>query len=303
VVTQLVMNPSLKPIVDDFIQEHQLPEEYSSTVEQWFAPLAEELLQDISAHNGPYVIGISGCQGSGKSTLAALLVLLMNQMLGLRCINLSIDDFYLTHAERQALASSVHPLLATRGVPGTHDMDLAINTINALKTPGEVAVPRFDKAVDDREPQAQWPIVQAPMDVIVLEGWCLAIEAQPEESLIQAVNELEANEDPDSSWRRYVNTAMQDRYQTFNNLIDYLVMLKAPDFEKVYQWRQSQEEKLAEKFHRNGSVDSHQIMIPTELKRFIQHYERVTRHGLDTLPDKADVVFQLTDRQTIDKRL
>jgi D-glycerate 3-kinase len=44
-------------------------------------------------------------------------------------------------------------------------------------------------------------------------------------------------------------------------------------------------------------------MSPAQLQRFIQHYERVTRHGLETLPHKADVVFQLTDRQTIDKRL
>jgi D-glycerate 3-kinase len=297
------MNPSLKSVVDAFIEEHQLPEAYFSTVEQWFVPLAEEILQDISTHNGTYVIGISGCQGSGKSTLAALLVLLLNAMLGLRCINLSIDDFYLTHAERQSLASTVHPLLATRGVPGTHDTNLAINTIDALKIPGEVAVPRFDKAVDDRDPQTQWPVVQAPLDVIVLEGWCLGIDAQPEESLAQAVNELEANEDPDSIWRRYVNTAMRDRYQTFNNLVDHLVMLNAPDFEKVYQWRQNQEDKLAEKFQQEGAADSHRIMSPEELKRFIQHYERVTRHGLDTLTDKADVVFQLTDRQTIDKRL
>ena len=297
------MNPSLKPIVDAFIEEHQLPEEYFSTVEQWFVPLAEEILQKISTHHGTYVIGISGCQGSGKSTLSALLVLLFSQMMGLRCINLSIDDFYLTHAERQSLASKVHPLFATRGVPGTHDMDLAINTIDALKKAGEVAVPRFDKTADDREAQAQWPALQAPMDVIVLEGWCLAIEAQSDELLNQAVNDLEEKEDSEGTWRRYVNAAMRDGYQSFNNLMDYLVMLKAPDFEKVYQWRQNQEDKLAEKFQQDGVAGSHRIMTPVELKRFVQHYERVTRHGLNTLPEKADVVFRFTDRQTIDKRL
>jgi D-glycerate 3-kinase len=85
--------------------------------------------------------------------------------------------------------------------------------------------------------------------------------------------------------------------------MDYLVMLKAPDFEKVYQWRQNQEDKLTEKIQQSGVAGSHRIMTPEQLKRFIQHYERVTRHGLNTLPEKADVVFQLTDRQTIDKRL
>ena len=35
------------------------------------------------------------------------------------------DDFYLTQAQRQDLAQQIHPLLKSRGVPGTHDVPLA----------------------------------------------------------------------------------------------------------------------------------------------------------------------------------
>lgn len=299
------MNPTLRPIVDSFIQEEQLPADYATTVERWFLPMVDEILQSIAVHDGTFVIGVSGCQGSGKSTLAALLVLLLNKMLGLRGVSLSIDDFYLTHDRRRELGNTVHPLLATRGVPGTHDVDLALATIAALKQPGEVAVPRFDKAVDDRLPASAWPRVRAPLDVIVLEGWCLAVGPEEETALQRPVNELEADEDPQGIWRRYVNDAIRDRYRALYEQVDYLIMLKAPAFEKVLEWRQNQEDRLAEKFARElpAAGRKNRIMSPQQLRRFIQHYERVTRHGLATLPGQADVVFQLTDRQTIEKRL
>lgn len=296
------MTPDLVSLVKTFIEQEQLPDSYLETVQQWFEPMVEELLVRISAHEGTYVIGISGCQGSGKSTLAALLVNMLNGMLGLRCINLSIDDFYLTHLERQDLAREVHTLLATRGVPGTHDVTLAMNTIRQLSESGQVAVPRFNKAIDDRYPEQDWPQLSGPVDVIVLEGWCLSIGPQNEAELEEGINALEQNEDADGAWRRYVNAAIGNDYLDFYGMVDYLVMLKAPDFDKVYEWRQNQEDKLAAAQSDTAGANN-RIMSPEELQRFIQHYERVTRHGLQTLPEKADVVFQLTERQTIETRL
>jgi len=300
------MDPSLQSVVDTFVEQEKLPAEYVGTVEHWFLPLAEQILHRVASHQGTFVIGVSGSQGSGKTTLASLLVKLLEAMAGLRCINLSIDDFYLTHAERQELAQTVHPLLATRGVPGTHDVELALDTLNALKQPGEVPVPRFDKAIDDRMPEQQWPRIMGPLDVIVLEGWCLSIDAAPESALQEPVNKLEAEEDAEGTWRTYVNEAIRKDYTAFYEQVDFLVMLKAPGFEKVYEWRQNQEDKLAQRYRQEaeqGAQAGHRIMSTEQLQRFIQHYERVTCHGLETLPEKADVVFQLTEEQTIDKRL
>ncbi len=294
-----MLNSQLHAALEKFAEQERLPESYLQTVEQWFLPLAEDILRRVAHSRQALLVGVSGCQGSGKTTLASLLVLLLRELLGLKGINLSIDDFYLTHAERQNLSRTVHPLLATRGVPGTHDVQLALDTIGALRKPGSVAIPRFNKAIDDRAPQNEWPKVQAPVDVIVLEGWCLAVGPQTHAQLDQAINSLEEQEDSEGAWRRYVNDRIGVEYAQLYDMIDYLVMLKAPDFAKVFEWRQNQEDKLAAKSAGQGT----RLMNREQLRRFIQHYERITRHGLETLPLKADVVFQLTGEQTIAGKL
>ena len=296
----MVMDSMLKMKLEEFIAQEKLPATYRDTVEQWFLPLAEDILRKVASSRKTLVVGVSGCQGSGKSTLAALLVLLCREMMGLRCINLSIDDFYLTHTGRQELGLTVHPLLATRGVPGTHDVPLALSVIERLGREGDVAIPRFNKAVDDRYPESEWTHVAAPVDVVVLEGWCLGITEQTPGELAAPVNALEAQEDADGVWRSYVNECIREDYDRLYALVDYLVMLKAPDFNKVFEWRQNQEDKLAASLL-PGSTS--RIMNREQLVRFIQHYERVTRHGLETLPGKADVVFTLTEDQTIAGRL
>lgn len=296
----MVINSSLHAALELFIAKEKLPSTYLETVEQWFLPLAEQILHKVSRSNQALLVGVSGCQGSGKSTLAALLVMLLKELMGLNCINLSIDDFYLTYAERQILARTVHPLLATRGVPGTHDIELAISTINKLRASGHVNIPRFNKAIDDRLPAADWQRKQAPVDVIVLEGWCLAVPAQSEQELLPALNVLEQQEDPTGIWRNHVNEQIRTVYTPFYNMIDYLIMLKAPDFAKVFEWRQNQENKLAAL---QTAGQKNRVMNKEQLIRFIHHYERVTRHGLKILPQRADVVFELTDAQTINGRL
>ncbi len=296
----MVINSSLHAALELFIAKEKLPSTYLETVEHWFLPLAEQILHKVSRSNQALIVGVSGCQGSGKSTLAALLVMLLKELMGLNCINLSIDDFYLTYAERQTLARTVHPLLATRGVPGTHDIELAISTINKLRASGHVNIPRFNKAIDDRLPPADWPRKQAPVDVIVLEGWCLAVPAQSEQDLLPALNVLEQQEDPSGIWRNHVNEQIRTVYTPFYNMIDYLIMLKAPDFAKVFEWRQNQENKLAAL---QVAGQNNRVMNKEQLIRFIHHYERVTRHGLKILPQRANVVFELTDAQTIAGRL
>jgi D-glycerate 3-kinase len=296
------MSSSLQAALEAFITREKLPAAYLQTVEQWFQPLAHSVLQRVAVSTSTLVVGISGSQGSGKSTLASLLVLMLKELMGLRCINLSLDDFYHTHAQRQQLARNVHPLFATRGVPGTHDVALAVKTLEALKHEGEVAIPRFNKAVDDRLPEAEWPKVLAPLDVVILEGWCLCVPCQHDAHLHEPVNTLEEVEDGDGRWRRFVNAQVREEYQKLYDMVDFLIMLKAPGFDKVYEWRQTQEDKLAERIATSGGTGT-RLMDRDQLQRFIQHYERLTRHGLAELPALADVVFELTDTQTIGGKL
>jgi len=295
----LLSSEKVQAALLDFIEKKKLPAAYLQTVEQWFIPLVEDIRHLVSSTQGTLILGIHGCQGSGKSTLAALLVLLFQEILGIRSINLSLDDFYLTRVEREELAANVHPLLITRGVPGTHDVALALKTLNALKQRGEVAIPRFDKSLDDRAPQSRWPQIKTPLDVIIIEGWCLGVGPQKDSELQEAVNTLEAEEDK-GEWRAYVNKKLTVEYQELFKLLDLLIMLKAPDFSNILEWRLQQENKLR---HNNNISDDSKLMNIDELKRFISHYERLTRHALNTVSATANVVYQLNDDQSIQSKL
>jgi D-glycerate 3-kinase len=244
----------------------------------------------VRAHR-PLVIGLSGAQGSGKSTLAGNLARDLAAA-GIATATLSLDDLYLTRAQRLALAATVHPLLATRGVPGTHDVALGLATIAALQRGEAAPLPRFDKGRDDRLPEAEWPCAPAHTQVLLLEGWCLGAARQPEAALAAPVNNLEAHEDPDGTLRRYANAALAGDYRKLWARIDRLVFLAAPDWAVVADWREQQEAQLR--------VSAPGAMSPAEVTRFIQHYERLTRWMLADLPHRADLTLRLDrDRRVI----
>lgn len=219
------------------------------------------LIVTRSIQKGERIIGISGSQGSGKSTLASTIVAAFESQ-GASALALSIDDFYLTRSARQGLAQKIHPLLTTRGVPGTHDHAWLCETVAEHQAGHSVLVPRFNKGIDDREGTETHEV-----DFLVLEGWCLGVQPQAEYELDEPVNDLERIEDSDGRWRTWVN-AQIPCYQPVWSAVDLWLQLKVPSFDQVYAWRSEQEQSIA----------SSQRMSPTALRRFIQHYERVTRH-------------------------
>ncbi|MCJ2177428.1 kinase [Novosphingobium album (ex Hu et al. 2023)] len=245
----------------------------------------------------PAVIGLCGAQGSGKTTLARA-VLKACEGAGLRAAVLSIDDLYLTLAERQTLARDVHPLLATRGVPGTHDVTLGLSVFAALDAGERVALPRFDKAHDDRAPQSEWPSSPLECNVLLFEGWCVGARPQARVDLLVPVNVLEASEDVDANWRTYVNDSLSTAYQTLFARIDRLILLAAPGFEVVQNWRLEQEHELAANVGKGGKV-----MDEASIARFVAHYERLTRFILQEMPGRADLVIRLdAARQPVEIR-
>lgn len=258
-----------------------------------YSPLVASLAGRLPQSPRPPVLGINGAQGTGKSTAAEVIAELLGER-GFRVCCLSIDDLYLTRAERAVLAETVHPLLQTRGVPGTHDLPLGLSLIHRLRAAGpdsEVAIPRFDKARDERRPEAQWELWRGRPDLVIFEGWCLGARPEPESVLAEPVNALEQFEDPEGRWRRYANTQLQ-AYQPLFAQLDYLVMLKAPSFEQVYQWRSEQEVALAQRLAEKGDKTG-KIMSDEQLQRFIQHYERLTRWILREMPTRADLLLRL----------
>jgi len=273
-----------------------LPGHYIDDLAEHVVPLAAALCRQARDRASPLLVGLNGCQGSGKSTLAEFLSLMLQIGARVHCPVLSIDDFYLKKSVRRRLARDVHPLLVTRGAPGTHDLTLADKTLTALldrSRPEPARVPGFDKATDERLHPEHWRAIAPGVDVVVLEGWCVGCPPQPAAALREPVNELERNEDTDGKWRSYVNEQLEKDYRIFFERLDLLVMLKAPGFECVYEWRREQERQLQASLG-EASESASQILDGPALRRFIDHFERLTRHQLATLPAKADAVVELS---------
>lgn len=261
------------------------------------ARVLDDALAGHAAGDAPRILGISGLQGTGKSTLAAQLVAAA-QARGLRAVSLSIDDVYLDQPERQQLAHDVHPLLATRGPPGTHDVVLACHTLDALRAGQPVDLPRFDKLGDRRVPHAQWQRSDA-VDLVVFEGWCLGATAETDEALRDPVNALERDEDGDGRWRRWCNDALARDYPALWTRIDHLLFLQPPGFEVVREWRWQQECAMAAAARQAGAATGN-AMTRAQVDRFIQHYERVSRQALRVLPALASATITLdADRRPV----
>ena len=240
------------------------------------------------------VIGISGLQGSGKSTLAAQVVAAAKRN-GRNALALSIDDFYLGRAARARLARSVHPLLATRGVPGTHDIGLLLRTLDALRSASAarpVPVPRFDKGRDTRLPPSRWRRVRVAPDLVILEGWCIGVPPQAGTALHRPLNVLERDADAAARWRGWVNDQLAQSYVPLWRRLARLVVLQPPDYSVVRRWRDEQERGLRVR-------RAPRAMTATALQRFLMHYERLSRHALRTLPALADLRIVLDARRQV----
>jgi D-glycerate 3-kinase len=220
------------------------------------------------------IVGLNGGQGSGKSTLSLFMVEWLTREHDLSAVCLSLDDLYYNKTKRLQLARAIHPLFATRGVPGTHDVALGmqvLDKLSGLRGNGSVKMPKFNKETDDLYAEAEWPTVHVPVDVVVFEGWCVGATPQKNDALKRPVNALEKEEH------------LETDYAELFGRLDMLVMLRLPSFEKAIEWRRLQESKL------------HHPQSEAELARFMMHFERLTRHMLETGPAHVDLVIDIDD--------
>jgi len=300
-----VSAPDLTTTIKTLINRESLPDTYADTVKKTILPLAQHLHSLRQARSEPIIIGIHGAQGTGKSTLTLFLRELLSNHYRIPTASFSLDDLYLTRAEREKMAADIHPLFITRGVPGTHDLAFGQQVIDQLKAAGpntQTRIPAFDKSRDDRVPEDKWPAFHGRAEVILVEGWCMgAAPAASEAELMEPVNELEQSEDPEGTWRQHVNRCLKGDYRRFFSQVDSLIMLKAPSIECVLQWRTLQEHKLRErldgapKWGESGKepAQSLRIMSDDDVARFIMHYERITRASLQEMPARADCVINV----------
>jgi D-glycerate 3-kinase len=229
----------------------------------------------------PYAVGLAGGQGAGKTTLGRLIESACAHF-DLRVCVLSLDDFYLQKAERRQLAERVHPLLETRGPPGSHDMALCARSLHALGRSGEIQLPVFDKGLDDRSGLRK---LRGPFDLVILEGWCVGARAVAEVELDAPINSLEAEHDADGAWRRFTNQALAEQYAPVWDALEAMVFVRVPSLDAVRRWRLQQEQ--ARPIERR--MDSAQI------ERFVAHYERITRAMIRELPATADWLVTLDE--------
>ena len=241
----------------------------------------------LPGRDGHRVLAIAGPQGSGKTTLAAQVAAEARRR-GLRVATLSLDDVYLGRRARAQLARAVHPLFARRGPPGTHDIALACETLDALATGRTIRLPRFDKLRDRRLPPSRWPQT-GPVDLTVIEGWCLQVPPELPPALREPINALEREEDPDGSWRAACNTALACDYPALWSRLPPPVWLQPPGFACIPRWRWQQEQAMAAARPR---VAAHAMTRP-EVEHFVQLFERITRHAMRTMPARAGIVLRL----------
>ncbi|MBF0211369.1 MAG: phosphoribulokinase [Desulfamplus sp.] len=304
--SQSLINSSCKYNIDEVLaicKKNQLPESFISIVDDVYLPLSAWIAKKSQDREGAVVVGINGAQGSGKSTLCRFLEYLLLNVWEISTITISIDDLYKTRQERLDMAKNIHPLFKTRGVPGTHDVELGLKLFFDLKNMGidgnPVSIPRFNKALDDRFDKSEWTNCTKAPKIILFEGWCVGAYPQPDKELNEPINRLEQEKDPNSLWRESVNLELKKAYTQLFNQIDHLIMLKVPSMEQVLIWRKNQEHKLAKSF-KDLSMKN-KIMTDEEIEVFVMHYQRLTEYMLKEMPQRADIVLYLNQNQEIDK--
>ena len=295
-----------RQFLETFIEQEGLNDIFRRNVTGYFNAYAHRLARLAEASNRPIIVGLNGAQGSGKSTLSQYLGQMMPKKLGVDCHVLSIDDFYLSKAKRNRLAASVHPLLAIRGVPGTHDVPRLLDALAGFIEAGvqSVTVPIFDKLKDDRTRKVHKIQKSAKPTVILLEGWCVGVPAQCQLALAVPASSFEFSNDNNGVWRSYVNERLGGDYVDVFKLLDRLSILKPPCFEAVYDWRLDQEIRLVARRRKDSTDASIRGMSVKQVGEFVENFRRLTCHAIDVLPDLADETWELqADRLVLEERL
>ncbi len=255
----------------------------------FYLPLAKWIYSIYQKDNKIKIIGLSGGQGAGKSTITGILKFILKINYGLELCVFSIDDFYKTKIERKKMSEKIHHLFLTRGVPGTHDVNLLNKTFSNLrkKVFKTILIPKFDKSIDDRSKKSKWTKVKKSPDIIIFEGWCVGARHQKESALLRPLNLIEKKYDPDLKWRKKVNDELKKNYKKLFYKIDKLIYLKAPSFNHIFKWRFLQEQKL------KLTSKNKKTMSKSDIKKFIMFYERITKQMMKDSTKISDLTIFL----------
>ena len=246
----------------------------------------------------PFFIGLAGGQGTGKTTISTIIKIILEKYFKLNVFKISIDDFYKTRKDRSKLSKIIHPMLITRGVPGTHDMKMMLDFFKSIKSKNfkRMKLPNFNKAIDDRSPQKYWYKIKQRPDVVIFEGWCVGAKPELSKTLKKPINSLEKLNDPKFVWRHYVNQQLKTKYKALYSQLNCIIYLKAENFNLLQKWRIKQEHKLRLK---TKEKTSHKIMNKEAIINFMQTYQRITQNMFKKTPSYASIILKLNANHQI----
>ena len=246
----------------------------------------------------PLIIGLAGGQGVGKTTITSIITIILKKYFKLNTFKISIDDFYKTRKQRILLSKNKHPLLMTRGVPGTHDINIMLNFFRKIKVKKfkSLKLPKFNKAVDERYKQNLWYKIKSKPDVVIFEGWCVGAKSQNFRQLRKPINSLERIHDQTFKWRQYVNYQLETKYKKLFNQLDGLLYLRAKSFSLLRRWRLKQEKKLWLKSKNKKNL---KIMNKDQVKNFMDTYQRITQQMFKDMPKYSSIIMNLNSSHQI----
>jgi D-glycerate 3-kinase len=263
-----------------------------STLEKLWLPVALDLAIARKKLNRTFVQGILGGQGTGKSTLCEILQVIL-RYLGFSAASLSLDDLYLTYAERQTLQQQ-DPRLDRRGPPGTHDISLGIKVIEQCLQEdytAQISLPRFNKSAEegagDRFKDTE--DINKP-DILLFEGWFVGVQPIAEALFDNCPPPIVTEED------RQFAIANNQRLQAYVPLwskLDSLIVLHPEDYRLSKQWRKEAEHKMIAQ-DKVGMTDE-------EIERFVEYFWKALHPELFIKPltKTADLVVEIKSDHSI----
>ncbi|NER36268.1 MAG: glycerate kinase [Oscillatoria sp. SIO1A7] len=283
-------------------------------------PLAIALSKRQQELGRPLIQGIVGGQGTGKTTMTKILSLILScqsdrsysppdsgppypglpyaprPYASRRVLSLSIDDLYKTYSDRQNLQKQ-DPRLVWRGPPGTHDIELGIETLDLLLSVSPqsdpIPVPRFDKSAWGGAGDRAEPEIVERADIILFEGWFVGV--RPIEPANFDTAPAPIITESDRAFARDSNRRLQ-AYLPLWQRLDSLIVLYPTDYRLSVQWRQQAEREMVAA-GKSGMSDE-------QIEEFVRYFWQALHPELFIAPlvnnpDRADLVVEINGDRTI----
>ncbi|KAH9174940.1 P-loop containing nucleoside triphosphate hydrolase protein [Lactarius sanguifluus] len=232
-----------------------------------------------SSSSSPLFVALQGPQGSGKTFLTEHVKRSLSSAderhPALRVATLSIDDLYLPHTQLKTVASSnpENALLRGRGQPGTHDIALGLSLLRSLKDINRS--PTVSLVVKEIVlPESEWTPIHGPLDVVLLEGWCVGFYPQLRQYIERRINQiplgLEQTFDVSAYTLEHILDVNQHlaEYAKWWDLFDVFVQIAPPiesPYVHIYKWRLEQEHAMKATTDGKGMTDE-------QVKKFVDRY-------------------------------